>query len=98
MKQNPTFPAVLEHACWALKNIAVNPENKVISGAAGAVQVHFSAPNTPPLKEEKNSSHYSAPCTSTTLALTHFRVKVRVRIMVTLYPTRGEVRVSHNLC
>ena len=43
MKQNPTFPAVLEVACVALWKITENPENEVIAVAAGAVQVHLSA-------------------------------------------------------
>ena len=47
MEQNPTNPAVLEEACGALGNIAMNPENKVIAGAAGAVQVNVSASSYP---------------------------------------------------
>ena len=54
MKQNPFIPAVLEYACMALTNISVNPDNQVIAGKAGAVQVHISASSYPPLKEEKN--------------------------------------------
>ena len=47
MEQNPTIPAVLEKACGALLNIAKNDENKVIAGAAGAVQVNVSASSYP---------------------------------------------------
>ena len=47
MKQNSTNPAVLEQACEALGNITVNHENQVIAGAAGAIQVHVSAPSYP---------------------------------------------------
>ena len=39
MKQNHTSPVVLENACGALQSMTVNPENKVIAGKAGAVQV-----------------------------------------------------------
>ena len=60
MKQCATNPGVLESACGALGNIATNPVNRVIAGAAGAVQVNVSPPHTPPLKR-KLPSHYSAP-------------------------------------
>ena len=43
IKQNPTNSAILEWACGALVNITDEPENQVIAGAAGAVQVHVSA-------------------------------------------------------
>ena len=43
MKHNPNIPDVLRSACWALNRVAENPENKVIAGEAGAVQVDFSA-------------------------------------------------------
>ena len=51
MKQNPTIPAVLAQACAALWNITVNPENRIIAGAAGAVQVNVSASSYPTLKK-----------------------------------------------
>ena len=49
MKQNPTIPAVLECATMALTNITSIPENKIIAGAAGAVQVHVSASTPLPM-------------------------------------------------
>ena len=55
MEQNPTIPAVLENACGALQNITNNPENQVIAGAAGAVQVCFSASSYPPTKKKKKT-------------------------------------------
>ena len=62
MKQNPTIHAVLEEACHALMNITVNPANKVIAGAAGAVQVHVSASSYPTTKQTKKlPSQYYAP-------------------------------------
>ena len=53
MKQNPTFPSVLEQACAALWIITENTENEVIAGAAGAVQVWFSASSYPTTKKKK---------------------------------------------
>ena len=52
MKQNPTIPAVLEPACRALESISENPENQVIAGAAGAVQVLVSASSYPTSKKK----------------------------------------------
>ena len=51
MNQNPTIPTVLEKACAVLTKIAFNPKNRVIAGAAGAVQVHVSASPYPTIKK-----------------------------------------------
>ena len=57
MKQNSTIPAVLQRACGALSNIALSPENRVIAGAAGAIQVHVSAYTPPQKKDPRTTPH-----------------------------------------
>ena len=46
MQRNPNIPipVILQDACKALSNIALkNPENQIIAGTAGAIQVDFSS-------------------------------------------------------
>ena len=45
IQQNPSIPDLLSAACYALGKISKDPENQIIAGTAGAIQVDFSSLN-----------------------------------------------------